>query len=84
MFEANPITLVDTLKGTLRRYISTTLPISRRYPKLQEEFYHLVKNQILVKGPYVEALPDFEKGRTLRELLNSKDGFLVVPKVIEE
>ena len=72
MFEANPITLVDTLKDTLRRYISTTLPISRRYPNLQKEFYDLVAKQTLIKGPYVEALPDFEKGIPLRKMLSKK------------
>ena len=76
MFEANPITLVDTLKGTLRRYISTSLPISRRYPKLQDEFHKLVGMQTLVKGPYVEALPDFDKGSLMRSLLRSNGGFL--------
>lgn len=76
MSEANPITLIETLRGTLRRYISTTLPISRRYHKLQEEFYHLVEKQTLVQGPYVEALPDFEKGRSIRKLFSSKDSFL--------
>ena len=76
MFETNPITLVDTLKGTLRRYISTTLPISRRYPNLQEEIYKLVAEQTLVKGPYVEALPDFEKGVLMRKMLSSNGGFL--------
>ena len=87
MFEANPITLVDTLKETLKRYISTTLPISRRYPKLQEEFYKLVAKQMLIKGPYVEALPDFEKGVPLRNMLSENggplhDGFSKLPDYI--
>ncbi|MDM8544310.1 hypothetical protein QUF90_24820 [Desulfococcaceae bacterium HSG9] len=76
MFETNPIVLVDTLKDTLKRYISTTLPLSRRYPGLQNEFYKLVAKQKLVKGPYVEALPDFEKGVFLKKLLSDNGGFL--------
>jgi len=76
MFESNPIYLVENLKTTLNRYIATTLPINRRYPKLQEAFHDLVEKQTLVKGPYVEALPDFEKGSSLRMLLQSNGGFL--------
>ena len=84
MSEVNPFILVDTLKETLRRYISTTLPINRRYRNLQKEFVKLVKKQILVKGPYVEALPDFEKGKSIRKLLSISgeflhDGFINLP-----
>jgi len=76
MFESNPLVLFDTLNQTLRRYIATTLPISRRYPRLQEAFRGLLGEQELVKGPFVEALPDFEKGKTLRSLLRLHGGFL--------
>jgi len=53
---------VETLKETLRRYISTALPVSRRYPNLQEKIKEIIAQAPLVKGPFVEALPDFEKG----------------------
>ncbi len=76
MFESNPIHLVENLKSTLKRYISTSLPISYRYPVLQQVFFDLVSNQDLVKGPYVEALPDFEKGKPLKNLLEINGGFL--------
>lgn len=76
MFESNPIVLVDTLNDTIKRYITTTLPISRQYPKLQQAFRELVNKQDLVKGPFVEGLPDFEKGCSLEELLKSRRGFL--------
>lgn len=76
MKDANPIALVEDLKTVLQRYISTTLPISRRYPKLAAEFRELLRNQTLVEGPYVEALPDFEKGDTLNALLRKNGGFL--------
>lgn len=76
MADSNPIALVDELKQTLERYIPTTLPISRRYPRLREEFQKLVKQQPLVKGPFVEALPDFEKGAPLRALLRTHGGYL--------
>lgn len=76
MYESNPLVLFETLNQTLRRYIPTTLPISRRYPRLQEAFRGLLDEQELVKGPFVEALPDFKKGKPLRALLRANGGFL--------
>lgn len=76
MYESNPLVLFDTLNQTLRRYIPTTLPISRRYPQLQDEFRKLLNDEELVKGPYVEALPDFKKGKPLRALLRKNGGYL--------
>jgi hypothetical protein len=76
MNDTNPIELVDGLKGVLERYIATTLPISRRYPQLAARFRDELSRQPLVVGPYVEALPDFEKGASLTDLLISNGGFL--------
>lgn len=76
MSETNPIALVDELNAVLERYIATTLPISRRYPGLAERFRAELAAQKLVEGPYVEALPDFEKGKTLAELIQAQGGFL--------
>lgn len=76
MNETNPLNLVEDLRATLRRYIGTTLPISRRYPELGAKFRVILAQQNLVTGPFVEALPDFEKGRTLAGLLRSAGGFL--------
>jgi len=76
MSETNPIALVDELKAVLERYIATTLPISRRYPRLAERFRNELAAQDLVSGPFVEALPDFEKGKTLADLTLAQGGFL--------
>jgi len=76
MYESNPLVLFNNLNQTLRRYIPTTLPVSRRYPRLQDAFRTLLDEQELVKGPFVEALPDFEKARDLRTLLRKNGGFL--------
>ncbi len=76
MYESNPLVLYETLNQTLRRYISTTLPISRRYPRLQDAFQKLLNEQELVKGPFVEALPDFKKGHNPGALLRCNGGFL--------
>ncbi len=76
MSETNPIAFAQDLKSVLARYITTTLPISRRYPKLGMRFKQLVREETLVQGPYVEALPDFEKGLSIEKLLRSNGGFL--------
>lgn len=76
MSEANPIALVEELKAVLERYIATTLPINRRYPRLAGRFREELARQHLVEGPYVEALPDFEKDKTLVELTQGQGGFL--------
>lgn len=76
MSETNPIAFADGLRAVLARYIATTLPISRRYPGLASEFRKLLDQEQLVQGPYVEALPDFEKGQPLSKLLKSAGGFL--------
>lgn len=76
MNDTNPIELVDDLKKVLERYIATTLPISRRYPLLAARFRDELSRQPLVTGPFVEALPDFEKGGSLTSMLKSNGGFL--------
>lgn len=76
MSDTNPISFAQDLKTVLARYIATTLPISRRYGKLSREFRLLLEQEHLVQGPYVEALPDFEKGKTLAALLKKAGGFL--------
>src|ERR1035441_4838678 len=74
MSESNPLELARDLKSTLQRYLQTSIPISRNYPKLREEHQKLIKKRPLVRGPFVEALPDFEKHGTLRQLLRSSGG----------
>ena len=76
MSEHNPLVLYGNLRDTLRRYIATTLPISRRYPALQQGFRDLLNHRELVQGPFLEALPDYEKGQSLRTLLRGHGGFM--------
>lgn len=74
MPETNPLELAYDLKATLQRYLHTSLPISRNYPALREEHRRLVECHPLVRGPFVETLPDFEKAGTLRQLLRASGG----------
>lgn len=74
MAENNPQSLALTLRSTMIRYLLTTLPVSHNYPLLREEYRKIIEDHTLVTGPFVEALPDFEKGGTLRSLLRSSGG----------
>lgn len=74
MAESNPILLAQSLRSTLHRYLRTSLPISRNYPKLRKQYEQEVAAHRLVQGPFVEALPDFEKCSTLRGLLRTNGG----------
>ena len=74
MKELDPIVFRDQLRGTLARFISTSAPVSQiRAPRLARSIRDaLTSNAVsLVKGPFVESLPDFEKGRSLSDLVDS-------------
>src|SRR4051812_10873758 len=69
MTDANPLQFRDRLQETLVRYIATTVGLSDDHPNLARRIRaELECNATLVKGPYLETLPDFEKGRTIAEL----------------
>jgi len=68
--EIDPIALEKDLQERMMRYLLTALPINRRFPNLREEARQ--KLQVpgsLVKGPFLEALPDFPKGDSLKDLV---------------
>lgn len=69
MKEANPVTLSRSLEAIIRRYLRSALPISRKYPNLAREIEQLLMQPgLLLKGPFVEALPDYHKAGSLRAL----------------
>lgn len=73
--EIDPLRLHDDLEERMRRYLLTALPINRRFPKLRElATTELKKEDTLIKGPFLEALPDYPKGKSLEQLVN--DGLL--------
>lgn len=68
--EIDPILLQDDLQERMRRYLLTALPIHRRFPKLREQASReLSKSAALIQGPFLEALPDFPKGKSLKKLV---------------
>ena len=72
MKEIDPIRLHEDLQARVRRYLLTSLPISERFPLLRQEAEKaLSEPSKLVKGPFVEALPDFPKGQSLWDLVEA-------------
>ena len=72
--DLDPIHLRDRLRTTLERYLATAVPISRtRAPQLANAVRKKVAEEnSLVRGPFVESLPDFEKGTSLEQLVDSR------------
>ncbi|MDA9478896.1 hypothetical protein XI03_31295 [Bradyrhizobium sp. CCBAU 65884] len=74
MKELNPVVFRDQLRATLARFISTAAPVSQiRAPRLARQMSEALNSPSvsLVKGPFVESLPDFEKGASLYDLVQS-------------
>ena len=72
--DLDPLQLRDRLRATLERYLATAVPISRtRAPRLAQAVHERIAEEgSLVKGPFVEGLPDFEKGASLANLVDAK------------
>lgn len=61
--DLDPLVFRDRLESTLRRFTTTAAAVSPVHaPRLAEEIDALVRRETLVRGPYLESLPDFEKG----------------------
>lgn len=77
--EVDPIVLQEDLQERMRRYLLTALPIHRRFPMLREEASkELSRGASLIQGPFLEALPDYPKGKSLEDLVSEgllHDGF---------
>ena len=68
--EIDPLKLQDDVQRQIQRFLLTALPISRRFPKLRAQAdAFLSRTNALVKGPFLEAIPDFPKGLSLREMV---------------
>ena len=86
--EIDPVALQNDLQDRLQRYLKTALPIHRKFPNLKKQAEEeLFKSGRLIKGPYLEALPDFPKSRSLEDLIIEDvlhEGFSKLdPKVVE-
>lgn len=69
MTNLDPNSFRAHLNRTLGRFVSTSSPINEiRAPRLAEELRARIGELTFVKGPFVEMLPDFEKGRAMSQL----------------
>ncbi len=74
MSDLDPLKLRDTLRESLARYTATAVPISdERAPRLATRVRQAIHQAgaTMVRGPYLESLPDFEKGRSIGQLVES-------------
>jgi ATP-dependent helicase YprA (DUF1998 family) len=75
--DKNPVTLGKQIEDSIRGYLKSALPVSRRYPRLRQEIGRaLAEPELLLKGPFVEALPDFVKDVSLEALTHGDDPLL--------
>lgn len=69
-YELDPLNFKANLRGTLARYTTTAAGVSAaRTPLLSRAVAQTIMEADLVKGPFVESLPDFEKGASIKALV---------------
>ncbi len=75
MTDLDPNAFSTHLNATLARFVATSSPVNDiRAPELARQLREKIRALDFVKGPYVETLPDFVKGRSLEGL--HRDGVL--------
>ena len=68
--DLDPNMFKGKLEHVLSRFIASSSPISSlRAPQLASNLSRLIAERNLVKGPYIETLPDFQKGRSIRDMV---------------
>lgn len=69
--EVDPVSLQEELRDRMSRYLLTALPINSKFPMLREAAHQqFAKDNQLIKGPFLEALPDFPKSNSLSKLVD--------------
>ena len=72
MSDLNPIGFREELRDMMTRYITTAASVSpERAPKLARALRERLSKEKMVAGPFVESLPDFEKGKSLANLVEA-------------
>jgi ATP-dependent helicase YprA (DUF1998 family) len=65
----NPLIAVDKLKASYIRYLKTAFPIQDH--DIRDEFWKALESQgTLVKGPLLEATPEFLKGPSIEGMVS--------------
>ena len=68
--DLDPIRFGEELRNVMTRYITTAASVApSRAPRLARDLRERLAREKLVEGPFVESLPDFVKGGTIRELV---------------
>ena len=68
-YDLNPLHFQQELNDSLARFITSAAAVSsKRVPNLRKELEERIKEEPLVKGPFVESLPDFDKGLSLKQM----------------
>ena len=68
--DLDPIRFGEELRKVMTRYITTAASVApSRAPRLARALRERLAREMLVEGPFVESLPDFVKGGTIRELV---------------
>lgn len=68
--DLDPIRFGEELRNAMTRYITTAASVApSRAPRLAHDLRERLVRERLVEGPFVESLPDFVKGGTIRELV---------------
>lgn len=67
----NPITVSGDIIDTYFRYLMTRFPLGKSDPairkQLKELLYSREGKKRLIRGPILEIVPPYEKGRTLKK-----------------
>ena len=70
MRDLDPNHFRDRLERSLARFVASSSQVSTlRAPRLAKALGEAVRRESFVKGPFIEMLPDFEKGGTIADLV---------------
>ena len=70
MRDLDPNHFRDRLERSLARFVASSSQVSTlRAPRLAKALGEAVRHGSFVKGPFIEMLPDFEKGGTIADLV---------------
>lgn len=68
----NPLSVSRIISEEYKRYIKTALTISPQYPDLREQLSRTLENpDLLFRGPYLQGLPPYQKGESLKNLVEA-------------
>lgn len=68
--DLNPVHFRAVLEKRLRSFTTSAASVSRIVaPKLGRAIDEMIEKETLIRGPFIESLPDFEKGPSIEELV---------------